>query len=162
MTVIYVTWCKILFCFLPLSVSSLPGLKYLHSAGILHRDIKPGNLLVNSNCVLKVRHTGHAAKHDIIVKCYVLNLDNVIYIRILSMYIRSVLSQHYLKYNKTHFSLETDKVCMDWALKSNKVVNIRFWMLLQIATRGWSRCFGFVLGSFCLPAGYISSDAWWT
>ncbi|XP_067419935.1 serine/threonine-protein kinase NLK2-like [Emydura macquarii macquarii] len=38
----------------------LRGLKYLHSAGVLHRDIKPGNLLVNSNCALKICDFGLA------------------------------------------------------------------------------------------------------
>jgi len=32
----------------------LRGIKYVHSAQVIHRDLKPRNLLVNSNCDLKI------------------------------------------------------------------------------------------------------------
>lgn len=38
----------------------LRGLKYIHSANVLHRDLKPGNLLVNEECDLKIADFGLA------------------------------------------------------------------------------------------------------
>ena len=38
----------------------LRGLKYIHSANVVHLDLKPGNVLVNSDCYLKICDFGLA------------------------------------------------------------------------------------------------------
>eukprot|EP01062_Namystynia_karyoxenos_P032958 TRINITY_DN24271_c0_g1_i2.p1 TRINITY_DN24271_c0_g1~~TRINITY_DN24271_c0_g1_i2.p1 ORF type:complete len:363 (+),score=107.00 TRINITY_DN24271_c0_g1_i2:101-1189(+) len=43
---------------------ALRGLKYIHSADILHRDLKPGNLLVNGECDLLICDFGLARGYD--------------------------------------------------------------------------------------------------
>ena len=39
---------------------TLKALKYMHSASLLHRDMKPSNLLLNSDCLMKVADFGLA------------------------------------------------------------------------------------------------------
>jgi len=36
------------------SLQATIGMKYVHSASVIHRDLKPGNLLVNADCELKI------------------------------------------------------------------------------------------------------------
>ncbi|GFF26081.1 hypothetical protein IFM46972_01661 [Aspergillus udagawae] len=38
----------------------LRGLKYIHSANVIHRDLKPTNILINENCDLKICDFGLA------------------------------------------------------------------------------------------------------
>lgn len=39
-------------------------MKYIHSASVIHRDLKPGNLLVNSDCELKICDFGLSRGFD--------------------------------------------------------------------------------------------------
>ena len=42
----------------------LVGVHHLHSAVVIHRDLKPNNLLVNKNCDLKIGDLNLARKFD--------------------------------------------------------------------------------------------------
>ena len=42
----------------------LKGLLYMHSANVVHRDLKPGNLLCNKDCSLKICDLGLSRGFD--------------------------------------------------------------------------------------------------
>ena len=42
----------------------LVGLKFMHEAKIIHRDIKPGNILINADCSIKICDFGLSRSID--------------------------------------------------------------------------------------------------
>eukprot|EP01062_Namystynia_karyoxenos_P052436 TRINITY_DN41_c1_g1_i1.p1 TRINITY_DN41_c1_g1~~TRINITY_DN41_c1_g1_i1.p1 ORF type:complete len:434 (+),score=144.98 TRINITY_DN41_c1_g1_i1:106-1407(+) len=47
----------------------LAGLRHLHGAGVLHRDLKTDNIVVNSNCDLKIVDFGLARDQEVEMTC---------------------------------------------------------------------------------------------
>ncbi|KAF8587834.1 kinase-like protein, partial [Ramaria rubella] len=53
----------------------LRGMKYIHTASVIHRDLKPGNLLVNADCELKVCDFGLANTYEGNISSHLLGLS---------------------------------------------------------------------------------------
>ncbi len=73
----------------------LRGLQFCHANHVLHRDLKPQNLLINSNGELKLADFGLARAYGIPVRQYSAEVCNPLYHTIAGieyMYIRDVFS----------------------------------------------------------------------
>lgn len=57
----------------------LKALKYMHTANVLHRDMKPSNLLLNSECLVKVCHSSLSPSSLLDVLFYSLLLNYYYY-----------------------------------------------------------------------------------
>lgn len=64
------------FCFNSYFSQLVDGLIYLHSRGIVHKDVKPGNLLLSTEEILKITDLGVAEVRFILRTSYVISIHD--------------------------------------------------------------------------------------
>jgi len=87
----------------------LKALKYMHTAGMLHRDMKPSNMLLNSDCLVKVCDFGLARSIASLTSNSASNpvprppsLDDVCFVRGEYTHLGCILSQRVLVCQLVH------------------------------------------------------------